>query len=333
MTRYRNVDGNINESTGGSHKIFSKKNIIVAQTTGTSIIRAGTGGANFYEPQTPPKPTKEYRLDVDLAWLSMVIMYDDTDYSVGKSFNRTEDDCYKFKLVHIEKDEMLGFKFYIFGFIMYDKSFYTGVFMGTRTNNWGSFMDNLTMGVRVSRQVDWAHKLGIFCRVNYPNIIFTGHSKGGREAAFAAISHGYAPVYSYNTSIAYLDDTNAVDLYVRRGGEMYHYTVVGELLIMKGWNGHNAGFKPILLYPDSVNWRSWNNQVFIEKVPTGKYKIEWYWSFEPGYRNTPNGEKVSFGDQVSRHTDFPLLWHGLLKKGGNARPGTRMLIYNTGRFN
>ena len=113
------------------------------------------------------------------------------------------------------------------------------------------------------------------------------------------------------------------------GGVMIHYTVVGELLMMKRLNGHNGGFPPTFLKPDNVDFHHWNNQIYIGKVPTGKYRIEKYWSYPPGYRNGKNGEKIKFGEQLSRHTDYSLMYLGLAKGSLYGRPGTHRYLNRT----
>lgn len=52
MTRYRNVEGNITETTGGSYKVYSKKNI--ETHSHSDIIQTGKAkGVSFGEPQKP----------------------------------------------------------------------------------------------------------------------------------------------------------------------------------------------------------------------------------------------------------------------------------------
>ena len=253
MAKTTIVGGTTTNTIGEVNAYFSDGST-VTDVKLASVYKGATKGANLGNFKSKPQPTPEYNLNIDLAWLSMVIMYDDTWYTVGETyFQRPGNDTYKFKLVHAQREEFWGFRFYVFGFIMYDKEFYTGVFMGTRTNNWYSLTDNVSQAARISVQVKWAKEMGVYCRRHFPNIIFAGHSKGGREAAFAAVHHGFATVYSYNTSIAYLEDQRKkLTEWQQNGGVMIHYTVAGEVPMMSGLNGWNGGFKPTILTPDGV---------------------------------------------------------------------------------
>lgn len=309
MAKSTTVLGSITKFTGGKDITFGEKNI-VAQSNGLSVFKGLTGGVELGEPGNPFKVRKEYSLAIDLAWLSMVGMYDDLDYAIGTPYLRAAD-AYKFKLEQKIMDWNLGFRCYIFSFTMYGEPWNAVVFMGTRPNNFGSLTDNLSQGLRMSSQVNWAKQIGRHYRWQ-KNVIFAGHSKGGREAAFAGVTHGKATVYSYNTSIAYLDD-NEVYAYNWNNAVMHHFTVAGEVLMMSGANGWNAGFKPTIFYPDDVRLRTWKKTVNINGV--GIETLQSYHSWPSGYRNTPDGEKVTAGEQFSRHSDYNLMLKGLTYRG------------------
>ena len=303
MTRYRHVEGNINESTGGSHKIFSEEKI-VTQSHSYIAQRGDENGVTFKIAQKAARFDEIYSLAADLAWLSMDVVYRDEELLMGVRFKRTQD-SYRFTLVGIRKDTLYGFRCYNFKFEMHGTDFYAVVFMGTRPNNFFSLTDNVMQAFRLSEQVEWSKQLGIDAR-HYKNVIFAGHSKGGREAAQAAIEHGSGTVYSYNTSIAYLDSQRKIKEYISKGGVMHHFTVPGEILMMNKANGWNAGFQPTILDADDVRLRSFNREhinVFGKKV---KYTETYYCH--------RNGEVVTFAEQIERHSNFRLMLLGLFTR-------------------
>ena len=321
MTRYRHVEGNINESTGGSHKIFSDEKI-VTQSYSYIAQRGEEKGVSFKEPQKAPKFEEIYSLAIDLAWLSMDVLYRDEELLMGVKFKRTQK-AHTFTLVGIKKNTMYGFRCYNFKFEMHGTDFYAVVFMGTRPNNLGSLTDNITQALRLSEQVEWSRQLGIDARY-YKNVIFAGHSKGGREAAHAAIEHGSGTVYSYNTSIAYLDSQSKVKEYISKGGVMHHFTVPGELLMMNKANGWNAGFQPTILDADDVKMRTHTFNVLrrLSVLPQPFYKK----TTRESYYSREDAKRIGLTEQVARHSDYKLMENGLTK-GGIMSPGTMRYVW------
>ena len=318
MTRYRYVEGNINESTGEAHKIFSNEKIIT-QSHNYIAQRGDENGVSFKEPKEIEYDDGGTSLASDLAWLSMDVMYRDDDVkeiNIGTVFKRHDEGYYKnqpyvgfdFKLEEIEKSTYLGFRCYRFSFKIYETESTAYVFMGTRPNNLFSLTDNIMQAFRSSEQVWWAQKIGRDARA-YPNVIFAGHSKGGREAAQAAVEHGSALVYSYNTSIAYLDDQSKIKSYISNGGAMYHFTLPGEVLMMNGANGWNAGFHPYGVSADDVELRN-----FSQKNGFGR-KLD-----DARFVSRPDGKGIGLKEQFARHTDIKLMLKGL-RNGYVHHPG------------
>ena len=318
MSRNRYVEGNINEFTGGSHKIFSEEKIIT-NSHSTISQKGEENGVSFNEPQKiAAKLNDDFYLAADLAWLSMVVIYDDDIPSIGATFKR-DDNSYTFTIIGIEMNKTYGFRCYNFAFRMRGLDYNAIVFVGTRDKNFFSVTDNLSQAFRISEQVGWSKEIGIKARY-YSHVIFAGHSKGGREAAQAAIEHGSAPVYSYNTSIAYLDNQRKVREYIASGAYMIHFTVPGELLLVLGVNGENAGFKAKILNVDDVKVRPIKFRIGNRHHPKST-EIRYVYAHE-------NGNVVELSEQISRHTDFGLMMKGLYNQKGYYVSLQRLLIYS-----
>ncbi len=298
------VKGNVTKTTGGKHTMYAK-NITsdASEISQTGVKRGISFDKNPSFPQ--PKLIASYELGADkelvadLAYLSMDVMYRDRGIKTGQLFDRTSEPGNRWLLRKIYKSTLLGFRCFVFRTHIEGNEVHAVVFMGTRPNNVYSLTSNITQGARIDSQVIKAESIGVEYR-NKNNVIFVGHSKGGREAAFAARAHGYATVYSFNTSIAYLDDPSAyggVDKYRNRGGKMFHLTTPGEMLESNGLNGHNGGFLPLYMYGDDVRWVD-------ERVTKGRHagriiRRGWYHS---------NGSGT---DQVGRHSDYNLMKKGI----------------------
>jgi hypothetical protein len=208
MTRYRHVQGNITETTGGSYKVYSNGGIEIASNS--DIIKAGKDkGVNFGEPKTHSYYGDKFSLAIDLAWISMDVMYNDNitrditgkvsyGLKVGTILLRSKPANIKgvemqpiaFRLDEVYMNWTLGFRCYRLHFTLYDEDRTAFVFLGTRPDNFFSLTDNAIQAARISMQVGWAKEIGLIAR-KFPNSIFAGHSKGGREAAQAAVAHGY----------------------------------------------------------------------------------------------------------------------------------------------
>lgn len=303
MTYISIVKGKITETTNGEYNIHAKDNIVTSSAT--RVTETSLEGVSFDKNPVFPKPIliasyqlgADKELVADLAYLSMDVIYRDSGVSTGQLFDRTSEPGNKWRLITIYRKTMLGFRCFVFRTHIKGNEVHAVVFMGTRPNNVYSLTSNITQGLRIDSQILDAESVGVEFRKT-ENVIFVGHSKGGREAAFAARAHGSATVYSFNTSIAYLDDPSGyggVDRYRKRGGLMYHLTTPGEMLMSNGLNGHNGGFLPLLMYGDDVRYK-------CKKIRTRRGHTEvcgWYHS---------NGSGT---DQIGRHSDYNLMKKGI----------------------
>jgi peptidoglycan/xylan/chitin deacetylase (PgdA/CDA1 family) len=96
MTRYRHVEGNITETTGGNYKVYGKDMVITSQS---DIIKKGeTKGVTFNEPEKPKKisnlPNKP----------SLILMYHQID-PILKSTDDVTDTNFKLQMEWLKENK------------------------------------------------------------------------------------------------------------------------------------------------------------------------------------------------------------------------------------